>query len=173
MFHPPPPEDQEAVARLARQMADVLMGAGGVVPIVINKNPEGELVAQAAVLRSSEEPAPLEQWSEFVPKKKKVKIYAWPVVSSRESEEGLRAKYTVFLYEDASLACDCPGWCFHHHKNGGCKHTSQIEDEAQTIFADWKAGKTLPQLIAVSIEGGTSHRVINPIEVPFGRTLDI
>lgn len=72
------------------------------------------------------------------------KIYGWPVTSSQE-REGRVAKYTVWLYDDGSLSCDCPGWIFHRKKNDGmCKHTRSVKDEAKDLLARHKRGEELP-----------------------------
>lgn len=74
------------------------------------------------------------------------KIYAWPVVGTTRVA-GASAKYTVLLWSNGELSCDCPGWIFYHKKNGGCKHTSSIKGESQDIHKMWKDGRELPMIV--------------------------
>jgi hypothetical protein len=78
------------------------------------------------------------------PKAKDERIYAWPIVSQKTKVAGMAAKYTVLLWSHGGLTCDCPGWIFYHKKNGGCKHTDNVKDEAKEIFKAWERGEELP-----------------------------
>lgn len=100
----------------------------------------------------------------------KKKIYSWPVVSSTE-RDGMLAKYTVFLYQDNSMSCDCPGWVFHHRKSGDCRHIKHVRNEATNLYNLFKSGKPLP---SVRGEAGAVEPKPSKSEedIPFGRFVE-
>lgn len=100
-------------------------------------------------------------------------IFQWQMDSGKEIA-GVRARYYTQLRSDGSVTCNCPGWVF--KKKGEttrfCKHTTQVEEEAKSIFKKWKSGATLPSF---DIETSTSVPTTKPAAIPvlkYGRVLD-
>jgi hypothetical protein len=75
----------------------------------------------------------------------KRKIYAWAVVG-RSEVNGVHPKYTVLLWADGHMSCDCPGWIFHHVKSGDCRHIKERYTDAQEILELFQAGRPLPRV---------------------------
>lgn len=89
------------------------------------------------------------------------RIYAWPVIGTTRVA-GAAAKYTVLLWSTGELSCDCPGWIFYHKKNGGCKHTSNVTSDSQSIFRLWEQGKELPSASQETDPGVEVINAVNP-----------
>ena len=78
-------------------------------------------------------------------------IFSWEFKSSRVTA-GRSPKYTILLFKDKLLSCDCPGWTFQRRDTAGnlkprsCKHLFQVEDEAKILHKKWKNGEALPTM---------------------------
>lgn len=49
--------------------------------------------------------------------------------------------YTVKIDEEGNLSCDCPGWIYSYHRNGGvrtCKHVIAAREEFSEIIKEVK-----------------------------------
>ena len=73
-------------------------------------------------------------------------VVVWPFESSSMQVNGEPILYKAQLNKDGTLSCNCMGWTMGSAKSSGgrrCKHTDNIEVEAQTIYKKWKKGESL------------------------------
>jgi hypothetical protein len=72
-------------------------------------------------------------------------IYAWPIVGDTEYHAGMKAKYTVMLWNTGEISCDCRGWCNYPEKGElACKHVKRLDATRREIFRMWQNNEELP-----------------------------
>ena len=100
-------------------------------------------------------------------------LFIWQVRSSRVSKSGKSPLYTVSLYKDGCISCDCPGWMFKRTgKPRGCKHTISLEEEAKQYLKMHKKGEKLPELILPeSVSSSPLSKKEEVSTIQYGRVL--
>jgi hypothetical protein len=99
-------------------------------------------------------------------------VFAWEIQSGRVTKGGRRTRYSIALFADGCVSCDCPEWA----NNLNCKHITSLSDEVSETYAEYLRGKDVKPPAATVADDTPPSRQEDGKPLPthvYGRVLDI